>query len=73
MKLFLLLFIIIILLSVYYLNNAKTLEKFGNISDTINENINKLKRNTRTYKDNFSSSMSENVKRHLRRGNLGSP
>ena len=71
MKFFLLLFIIIILLSVYYLNNAKILEKFGNISDTINENINKLKRNTRTYKDNFSSSMSENVKRHLRLNNLG--
>ena len=71
MKFFLLLFIIIILLAVYTLTNRKTLEKFGNINDTLNESINKLKRNTRTYKDNFTSSMTENVKRHLRLNNLG--
>ena len=68
---FLLLFIIIILLAVFYLSNKKTIEKFDNISNTINENVNKIKRNTRHYSDSFIGSMNENIKRRLRMHNLG--
>ncbi len=68
---FLLLFIIIILLTVYYLSRDKTIETFGNISNNINEQINKIKRNTRHYSDSFIGTANENIKRRLRLHNLG--